>query len=533
MLSLFSVESLDARLAEGKKKSVQESAGPKRWNTVEFYVYGAVFAIAVPLMFKAAIDASWNEQNYDKFSDLLQPGFFGIVDNSDDQYSGFRDNFLYLFAVVLVHFGLKQLVVKSGVVDKTNFNIVFGILFLCGIHGTSVIKIMIIYGINYYISRLDNVWLTWGFNMAILFANELADGYRFAWIGIPCLDEYPGIMSRWDVTFNFSMLRMVSFNIDYSKALMNGLSDKESKEPATEKERIDFNLPVGRYNFINYLSYVVYSPLYLAGPILTFNDFIRQCDKPLLSINPRRTMVYGTRFLFCLFTMEFILHATNVVAISKTRAWEGDTPFQISMIALFNLCVIWLKLLLIWRFFRLWALVDEIDPPENMLRCVCNNYSALSFWRSWHRSYNRWVVRYIYIPLGGSSRPIINNLIVFTFVAVWHDIKLYLLFWGWLVVVFIIPELAATAIFKPFRNHPMYRHLCAIGAVANIWMMMIANLIGFCVHLDGMKQMLNDMVYTADGLKYMIISTLCLFVGAQAMFEFRETEKRKGINLRC
>lgn len=32
-----------------------------------------------------------------------------------------------------------------------------------------------------------------------------------------------------------------------------------------------------------------------------------------------------------------------VVAISKTRAWEGSSPFQLSMISYFNLQIIWLK----------------------------------------------------------------------------------------------------------------------------------------------------------------------------------------------
>ena len=52
------------------------------------------------------------------------------------------------------------------------------------------------------------------------------------------------------------------------------------------------------------------------------------------------------------------------------------------------------QLLIPWRFFRLWALLDGIDPPENMIRCMANNYSTLGFWRSWHRSYNLWTVRY-------------------------------------------------------------------------------------------------------------------------------------------
>lgn len=30
------------------------------------------------------------------------------------------------------------------------------------------------------------------------------------------------------------------------------------------------------YSFANYLAYVLYPPLYIAGPIMTFNDFIWQ-----------------------------------------------------------------------------------------------------------------------------------------------------------------------------------------------------------------------------------------------------------------
>lgn len=51
------------------------------------------------------------------------------------------------------------------------------------------------------------------------------------------------------------------------------------------------------------------------------------------------------------------------------------------------------QLLIPWRFFRLWSLLDGLDPPENMVRCMANNYSTLGFWRAWHRSYNLWVVR--------------------------------------------------------------------------------------------------------------------------------------------
>lgn len=64
-------------------------------------------------------------------------------------------------------------------------------------------------------------------------------------------------------------------------------------------------------------------------------------------------------------------------------------------------------------------------------------------------------------------------------------------------------------------------------------MMMIANLVGFAVGTDGIADMLGQMFKTTSGLLFVIVSSVCLFVGSQVMFEFRETEKRRGVYLRC
>ena len=52
--------------------------------------------------------------------------------------------------------------------------------------------------------------------------------------------------------------------------------------------------------------------------------------------------------------------------------------------------------------------------------------------------------RYIYVPLGGSGESgwvrMRNVFCVFTFVALWHDMTLQLLLWGWLSAVAFAPE---------------------------------------------------------------------------------------------
>jgi len=255
-------------------------------------------------------------------------------------------------------------------------------------------------------------------------------------------------------------------------------------------------------------------------------------------------MLYGIRFLITLLTMEVIIHYIYAVAISKSNPdWSHYTPFQLSMLGYFSLHHIWLKLLLPWRFFRLWALLDNVDPPENMVRCMSDNYSALAFWRGWHRSFNRWIVRYIFVPLGGSGRGtstirgLCNLLAVFTFVALWHDISLRLLTWSWLIVLFLVPEtLLSTVVFpaRNFKSRPnTYRMLSGIGAVGNVLMMMAANLVGFAVGLDGLQGLVAGIVSGWEGWAFLGMACATLFVGVMVMFEIRESERRRGISMKC
>jgi hypothetical protein len=41
--------------------------------------------------------------------------------------------------------------------------------------------------------------------------------------------------------------------------------------------------------------------------------------------------------------METMLHSMYVVAIKDTSAWDGDSPAELSMIGLWNLVVVWMK----------------------------------------------------------------------------------------------------------------------------------------------------------------------------------------------
>ncbi|KAF9071627.1 MBOAT, membrane-bound O-acyltransferase family-domain-containing protein [Rhodocollybia butyracea] len=519
-----------------------------RWGTLEFKFYYAVVAIVIPIMVWITVNLSNASQlNYSEYQSRLSQGWlFGRrVDNSDIQYRSFRNNIPLLTAVAIVSLLLKHAWVKlrrsisqsQSNIHLIPFNVAFSLVLLLGLHGSSTLKILAILTVNYLLVKISkrsktSPMIIWIFNIGILFLNDRYHGYRFGEMhpALAYLDQpkYEGFYPRWHINFNITMLRLVSFSMDYywackQRDLVEVQVNSIGLTSLNEKQRQTTSHPEETYSFINYLAYALYPPLYIAGPIITFNDFMWQFRRPT-DITRSFLLSYLFRFVGCLLTMEFILHFMYVVAIKDAKAWVGDTAAQIGMIGFWNLMIVWLKLLLPWRFFRLWALADGIDPPENMVRCMANNYSTFGFWRSWHRSYNLWLIRYIYVPLGGMKNVFVNSVLVYTFVALWHDLTFKLLAWGWLVSIFIVPEMLARY-FLPVSRYssvPWYRHICAFGAIFNILLMMVANLVGFVVGTDGIRFFFDQLFRTTSGLRFLTGVIFCLFVAAQIMFEYRQ-----------
>ena len=125
--------------------------------------------------------------------------------------------------------------------QRVTFDMYFALLYIVALHGFSATKVLLILWINYTLAkRLPRAYLpaiTWIFNISILIANELYRGYPFGPIAdflLPwsasskdpsskdhqvnrgsILDGYGGLVSRWEVLFNITVLRLISFNFDY------------------------------------------------------------------------------------------------------------------------------------------------------------------------------------------------------------------------------------------------------------------------------------------------------------------------------
>ncbi|CAI7885689.1 unnamed protein product [Closterium sp. NIES-53] len=432
------------------------------------------------------------------------------------------------------------------------------------------------------------------------------DGFRFAHIpflggSLSFLDAHRGVF-RWEICYNLLLLRMISFGLDYYWAARDaaaataaqgmqgagvrsprgGLSEGEPllgskitgkvsasstgssfleahrakclqcrQGQACYTARQGESLPLAAYSLPTYLAYLLFAPLYISGPIASFNAFTSQLDTPQKTMSAARVAMYAVRLAASFLLMELMMHFCYFQALAKSAGpwfseashskggndlgsalWGQEAPGNLalgmSIVSYGVLNFMWLKFFLIWRYFRLWALVAGVETPENLPRCINNNYDIEGFWRGWHASYNKWIVRYLYIPLGGGKRKLVNVWIVFTFVALWHDLEWKLLWWAWLTSLLLAPEMIAKAIgnlkaLQGFRKSWMYRECCAIAGSFNVLGLMTANLVGFVVGLDGVRGFLSS--FLSDPF-LVLVTVFSMYVGVKLMLEIREGEAR-------
>jgi hypothetical protein len=226
--------------------------------------------------------------------------------------------------------------------------------------------------------------------------------------------------------------------------------------------------------------------------------------------------------------------------MAVTRVWTRDGhgffgPFEVGATSLATLNFMYLKFTVMWRFFRVWALASGVEAPENMLRCVNNNATILGFWKGWHASYNKWLVRYVYVPLGGAKYRLLNAWAVFGFVAAWHD-KINHRLIGWCVVfaAFLAPELLVKEIGRKLfptvssRDTVGFRVARSFMGAVNVHVLIAGNMVGYVVGVDGLDELVRAYFArgTKDALLFLAWSLLTCSAAAHVGFEQRAGEMR-------
>jgi len=366
------------------------------------------------------------------------------IDLSDTQWRQFRDNLPLLLLAVGAFLGGRRMLPRGKRGSHIGYNILGGLGASLVLYGAKTAFVLALLLLNYAVAKAAGglkraPLLIWAVNMAILVSNELHDGYRWATLSSSLRvldgDAYNGLL-RWHVAFNLSTLRMISFALDYhwavqsGKAVASGLLSGAPKGPSSSQKQAgkarsklrlqaESPLPKEDYSLGAYLSYALYFPLLLAGPVISFNAFsaqLRDNVKGTSSARERRAATdtafgYGMRLLLVFVSLELMSRCIYSWGIMSTEV--GQRFFKTVLISdleaalylhFYSLKLIYLKFVAIWRFFRLVAMLDGIVTPENLPKDITAQYSILGFWRHWHQSFNVWLIRYLYVPLGGRGR---------------------------------------------------------------------------------------------------------------------------------
>lgn len=189
-----------------------------------------------------------------------------------------------------------------------------------------------------------------------------------------------------------------------------------------------------RYGLLHYCLYVTFFPYVMSGPIAYHKEIIPQFqDEKKRRVNP----VNLCRGLF-IFSMGLFKKTAiaDTLAIVANGGYDASTTLTFTEAWLTSLSY---TMQLYFDFSGYTdmamgaALIFNIKLPINFN----SPYKALNikeFWQRWHMTLSRFLLNYVYVPLGGNRkgevRTLINIMLLFLICGLWHGAAWSFVFWG-------------------------------------------------------------------------------------------------------
>lgn len=194
-------------------------------------------------------------------------------------------------------------------------------------------------------------------------------------------------------------------------------------------------------NFITYASYISFFPHLLSGPIPASVNILPQFSKTNIPTLAQIEHSVG-EILWGLFKkMVIAAHVEKVVSYCYASYEDQNGSTLFLGILLFNLYL--------YADFSAYSDIARgvgrllgIELTQNFKMPFFSRNPG-EFWRRWHTSLRRWMLDYLYIPLGGNKGStamyILSMLFIFTFSGLWHGANMTFVCWGLLNGLYFIP----------------------------------------------------------------------------------------------
>lgn len=199
---------------------------------------------------------------------------------------------------------------------------------------------------------------------------------------------------------------------------------------------------VNEYRFIHYLLFVTYFPHLIAGPVLHHKEMMPQfADSRIYKFSTTDFAVGLT--IFCIGLAKKVLIADNLAPYANPLFSGADAP---------SLFIAWGGVLAytFQLYFDFSAYSDMAIGLSRLFGVKLplnfnSPYKATNiseFWGRWHMTLSRFLMDYLYIPLGGNRTGIIrryrNLITVMLLGGLWHGAGWNFVIWGGLHGVYLI-----------------------------------------------------------------------------------------------
>lgn len=192
--------------------------------------------------------------------------------------------------------------------------------------------------------------------------------------------------------------------------------------------------PIDKAKIYGFVSYVLFFPKLLSGPITRYDSFINDFKndrkfkfESIVNGFIQFSIGLGLKVLLS-DNLFYVIKQINVYgyeSISLPTAWIGVYSFALKLyfdFAGYSLMAIGISKLL------------NFDLPINF-NFPFSSVSVTDFYRRWHITLMKFFKDYVYIPLGGNCngnviKQIRNLFIVWLLTSLWHGIKLNYIIWG-------------------------------------------------------------------------------------------------------
>ncbi|WP_207667219.1 MBOAT family O-acyltransferase [Butyrivibrio sp. X503] len=217
-------------------------------------------------------------------------------------------------------------------------------------------------------------------------------------------------------------------------------------------------------DFHTYLSYILFFPKILQGPLMSYKDFVAEQKKSFEAKvdweNVMRAMLLLAMGLF------------KKVILADTFGKAVNYGFS-------NIAVLGRLEAILSAFFYSFQLYFDFSGYCDVATAVCmlmgfglvvnfnspyKSVNIMDFWKRWHITLTDFFTKYIYIPLGGNrkgaARTYVNILIVFLVSGIWHGT-------GWTFVVWGLMHGVMSVITRAVKKVPKTRIGHAAAVLAN------------------------------------------------------------------